>query len=315
MHVYQDWATGDFDLFEFIGNDGSDQSFHGSQQGDQFPSSSGQQFDNPEKQEKDDYMYSVMQYNDMTFDNNQQHQMYGHSDMAGGFMQDDRYQQNSAGSGSLLNSTINKLHQQQQGQQPSTSRLSTAVNNQQSYASRMRPQLQSQMGQPAQLNGDLADSVLLPTSSQSPQNQQNGSMYLPQTMIKSEPQYSDMAGHDEYYSTSDTESHYSGHNRLATGGSGKPRKYRIKPEAERVTPQYRMKRAKNNDAVRRSREKAKHHLLEKEKRLQFLESEHNEHYKAMNNLKQRVRDLEAENMALRKNCSCVAAQQMPQFRR
>jgi hypothetical protein len=229
---------------------------------------------------------------------------------------DDRYQQNSVGSGSLLNSTINKLHQQQQSQQPSTSRLSTVVNNQQSYASRMRPQLQSQMGQPAQLNGDLADNVLLPTSSQSPQNQQNGSMYLPQTMIKAEPQYNEMAGHDDYFdSTSDTESHYSGNNRLATGGSAKPRKYRIKPECERVTPQYRMKRAKNNDAVRRSREKAKHQLLEKEKRLIFLESEHNEHYKAMNNLKQRIRDLEAENMALRKNCNCGTSQQIPSFRR
>jgi hypothetical protein len=113
---------------------------------------------------------------------------------------DDRYSQNPTASG-LLNSTINKLHQQQQSQQPSTSRLSNVVPIQQSYASRMRPQLQAQMGQPTQLsNGDLADSVLLPTSSQSPQNQ-NGSMYLPQTLIKSEPQYNnEMVGHEEYVS-------------------------------------------------------------------------------------------------------------------
>lgn len=36
-----------------------------------------------------------------------------------------------------------------------------------------------------------------------------------------------------------------------------PRKYRIKPETERVNPVYQQRREKNNDAVRRSREKAK----------------------------------------------------------
>lgn len=60
-------------------------------------------------------------------------------------------------------------------------------------------------------------------------------------------------------STSDNDSHYSGGfgGRLAQPTS-KPRKYRIKPDSEKVNPQYKMKRAKNNDAVRRSREKAKH---------------------------------------------------------
>lgn len=230
-------------------------------------------------------------------------------------LKEDRYSQNPAASG-LLNSTINKLHQQQNQNQPSTSRLSNVVNANQTYASRMRPQLPQQLGQP-QMNGDLAENVLLPTSSQSPQNH-NGSMYLPQTMIKAEPQqYGDMVGHDDQYfdSTSDNDSHYSGHNRSLMTPSAKPRKYRIKPECERVTPQYRMKRAKNNDAVRRSREKAKNQLQEKEKRLHFLESEHNDHYKQLNSLKQRVRDLEAENMALRKSCNCGSAQQLSQFRR
>lgn len=307
MHYMQNWACEDFDLFEFIGHDETDQSFSGSQPGDPYQSTSGHQFEPNDKQEKDDYMYSVMQYNDVAYDNQQQHQMYGHPDMNGGFMQDDRYQQNPTASG-LLNSTINKLHQQQ-SQQPSTSRLSNVVNNQQSYASRMRPQLQTQMGQP-QINGDLAENVLLPTSSQSPQNQ-NGYLSMPQTMIKAEPQqYTDM-----FDSTSDNESHYSGHSRsLMPGGSAKPRKYRIKPECERVTPQYRMKRAKNNDAVRRSREKAKQTQVEKERRLAFLENEHNEHYKQLNSLKQRIRDLEAENNVLRKNCNC-SGQQIPSFRR
>lgn len=307
MHYMQNWACEDFDLFEFIGHDETDHS-GGSHQNDPYPSSSGHQFEPNEKQDREDQMYSIMQYNDLAYDNHQQQQMYGHTDMNNGFMQDDRYQQNAATSG-LLNSTINKLHQQQQqSQQPSTSRLSTVVQSQQSYASRMRPQIQQQLGQPAQMNGDLADSVLLPTSSQSPSN--TNSMYLPQTMIKAEPQYTEM-----FDSTSDTESHYSGNRSLVASSSGKPRKYRIKPECERVTPQYRMKRAKNNDAVRRSREKAKNQLQEKEKRLHFLETEHNEHYKQMQTLKQRVRELENENKALRMSCNCGSGQQIPPFRR
>lgn len=51
-----------------------------------------------------------------------------------------------------------------------------------------------------------------------------------------------------------------------------PRKYRIKPETEKVNPVYKQKREKNNDAVRRSREKAKAVQAEKETRLQTLET-------------------------------------------
>lgn len=76
-----------------------------------------------------------------------------------------------------------------------------------------------------------------------------------------------------------------------------------------------MKRAKNNDAVRRSREKAKHQLQEKEKRLHFLETEHSDHFKQLTAMKQRIRELESENMALRKNCNCGSGQQIPPFRR
>lgn len=53
----------------------------------------------------------------------------------------------------------------------------------------------------------------------------------------------------------------------------KPRKYRIKPDNEKRNPQYRAKREKNNDAVRRSRDKAKHIQEQKEARLAFLEKE------------------------------------------
>jgi len=52
-----------------------------------------------------------------------------------------------------------------------------------------------------------------------------------------------------------------------------PRKYRMKPETEKVNPVYKVKRAKNNDAVRRSREKAKVIQQQKEQRLTTLEND------------------------------------------
>uniref|UniRef100_A0A914EM46 BZIP domain-containing protein n=1 Tax=Acrobeloides nanus TaxID=290746 RepID=A0A914EM46_9BILA len=53
----------------------------------------------------------------------------------------------------------------------------------------------------------------------------------------------------------------------------KPRKYQIKPVEEKQNPVYKIKREKNNDAVRRSRDKAKQIQLEKEERLTFLDQE------------------------------------------
>jgi hypothetical protein len=52
-----------------------------------------------------------------------------------------------------------------------------------------------------------------------------------------------------------------------------PRKYRMKPDTEKVNPVYKMKRTKNNDAVRRSREKAKVIQQQKEQRLTTLEND------------------------------------------
>lgn len=75
MHYYKDWQTrADFDLFEFIGEE-DEQPYSGgaSQNGDYYVQN---QFDSTEKDQKDDQMYSVMQYNDMAFDNNPQN-MYG----------------------------------------------------------------------------------------------------------------------------------------------------------------------------------------------------------------------------------------------
>lgn len=59
MHFMQNWACEDFDLFEFVGQDETDHSFSNSQQGDQYPSSSGHHFEPSDKQEKEDYMYSM----------------------------------------------------------------------------------------------------------------------------------------------------------------------------------------------------------------------------------------------------------------
>jgi hypothetical protein len=53
----------------------------------------------------------------------------------------------------------------------------------------------------------------------------------------------------------------------------KPRKYRVKPEVEKQNPMYKVKRQKNNDAVRRSRDKAKQQQQMKDMRLQQLEEE------------------------------------------
>jgi len=310
MHYLQNWACEDFDLVEFIGHDPDSLSDRTSANGDNIYPNQNQLNDyNSEKEFKEDNMYSVLQYNDMAMNHDNNQQMYGHqvNDMSNGFLPDNRYNNSSIG-GSLLNNTIEKLHNQQINQQPSTSRLSNVVNNTPTYPNRMRPNMVNSLAQPTQLNStDLGENILLPQSSTSPLN---NNMYMTQPMVKCEP-----SNYDLYNSTSDNESHYSS-NGLAlsqTGSNGKPRKYRIKPESERVNPMYRAKRAKNNDAVRRSREKAKYQQVEKERRLQFLEQEHTEHYKVVNQLNQQIRDLKAENLNLRKNCNCGNIQQV--FRR
>ena len=69
-----------------------------------------------------------------------------------------------------------------------------------------------------------------------------------------------------------------------------PRKYRMKAECEKVNPVYKVKRAKNNDAVRRSREKAKVIQQQKDSRLLVLETDlrtlWDYHLKSMEYIKQ-----------------------------
>jgi hypothetical protein len=97
-------------------------------------------------------------------------------------LSDNSYLSNNSSGGSLLNSTVNKLHsnlQQQQQNQPSTSRIITTQqpSSYSATANRMRMNPQG---------ADLSESVLLPTSSTSPQT--NGTMYMQQPLaVKNEP--------------------------------------------------------------------------------------------------------------------------------
>ncbi|KAH7725276.1 Protein ZIP-4 c [Aphelenchoides avenae] len=91
----------------------------------------------------------------------------------------------------------------------------------------------------------------------------------------------------------------------------KPRKYRMKPEQEKANPVYRVKREKNNDAVRRSRDKAKKHQQEKEERLTFLESEELKNKRLIAQLEERNKFLEK----LLANCRCQASASSSSSRR
>uniref|UniRef100_A0A915AIZ4 BZIP domain-containing protein n=1 Tax=Parascaris univalens TaxID=6257 RepID=A0A915AIZ4_PARUN len=99
----------------------------------------------------------------------------------------------------------------------------------------------------------------------------------------------------------------------------KPRKYSLKPEAEKKNPLYRLKREKNNDAVRKSRSKAKeqqrmkdnqikdlqekvgvmsHLLEEKESSIKLLE-------KAVREEQMQKAELVAENKRLKCELGCL----------
>ncbi|VDM42619.1 unnamed protein product [Toxocara canis] len=69
----------------------------------------------------------------------------------------------------------------------------------------------------------------------------------------------------------------------------KPRKYSLKPEAEKKNPLYRLKREKNNDAVRKSRSKAKEQQRMKDNQIKELQ----EKVGVMNQLLERIKLLES----------------------
>uniref|UniRef100_A0AAF5PKE8 BZIP domain-containing protein n=1 Tax=Wuchereria bancrofti TaxID=6293 RepID=A0AAF5PKE8_WUCBA len=86
----------------------------------------------------------------------------------------------------------------------------------------------------------------------------------------------------------------------------KPRKYSLKPEAEKKNPLYRLKREKNNDAVRRSRTKAKQQQKMKDEQIKQLQRQITEFGKVVNikdeqivHLENAVCEVEEENRHLR----------------
>lgn len=161
---------------------------------------------------------------------------------------------------------------------------------------------------------NMVDSSMIPTTSKS-------AMPLP-IPIKVEPGYettenaADMGRtYDDSGAFSDAESmeyrHSVGSN--AYSGTGdefhpktKPRKYRVKPDEEKKLPVYRVKREKNNDAVRRSRDKAKRIQIEKDERLAFLEQEHLRDKRAINELQKRMSTIQNAFSNAKNRCNCGA---------
>ncbi|CAD5234154.1 unnamed protein product [Bursaphelenchus xylophilus] len=275
---FEEWAYQDFDLFEFVGKDDFE---------DYSPGPEDSTNKDDESLQKGDYMYATMQYNQLATDQNmfgQPAMMNPTNDMTNGFVKDERFTSSAA---STSNSCMNGVSQ------PSTSRMSAQIPQAQPQAA-----YGASLRQPAMPSGTAS---LLGSASSSPQLNNNTNMYnIP---IKQEPSF------DNMYDASDNESHYSSGTNTgsAIGSMNKPRKYRIKPECERVKPEYKVKRAKNNDAVRRSRDKAKRMQQEKESRLDFLEKQHSDNTKLIAALQKRVNDLERELLRVRNQCSCGSA--------
>ncbi|KAL3103398.1 hypothetical protein niasHS_002584 [Heterodera schachtii] len=86
----------------------------------------------------------------------------------------------------------------------------------------------------------------------------------------------------------------------------RPRRYRIKPDSEKQNPLYRIKRQKNNDAVRRSRDKAKRIQEAKESELKLLQDDNCRKAELIETLKASNAQLQGENLLLRQNCRCGA---------
>jgi len=86
-----------------------------------------------------------------------------------------------------------------------------------------------------------------------------------------------------------------------------PRKYQIKPVEEKQNPVYKIKREKNNDAVRRSRDKAKQIQLEKEERLTFLDQETVKQDRIIQQQRVTIAKLQQKVDMMTRQCSCTAA--------
>jgi len=85
-----------------------------------------------------------------------------------------------------------------------------------------------------------------------------------------------------------------------------PRKYRVKSDTEKKNPVYKVKRERNNDAVRRSRDKAKKAQEEKDDKLFQLEQENPRLIQQNKALIERVRILEKSLLQMKQQCRCNA---------
>jgi len=158
----------------------------------------------------------------------------------------------------------------------------------------------------------VVDSSMIPTTSKS----NIGNMPLP---IKIEPGYGEeniqsrpATGFDDSgaYSDMDDYAHSIGSQISTFDADGtyhprtKPRKYTLKPENEKRTPVYKVKREKNNDAVRRSRDKAKRIQIEKDERLTFLEQEYARNQRVVAQYKSREAQLQHQLQDAKRRCKC-----------
>ncbi|KAI1696854.1 basic region leucine zipper domain-containing protein [Ditylenchus destructor] len=145
-----------------------------------------------------------------------------------------------------------------------------------------------------------------------PSTSRNSSTVQTPTQVKIEPiktevyeddalKYED-AGYNQY-ARAESESSY----QSSSTARNKPRKYRIKPDSEKRNPMYRAKREKNNDAVRRSRDKAKREQEKRDMRLRDLETEimrKNSQIKLLDNRVQSLQQLVKTQTQQLQGCTC-----------
>jgi len=90
-----------------------------------------------------------------------------------------------------------------------------------------------------------------------------------------------------------------------------PRKYRVKSDTEKKNPVYKVKRERNNDAVRRSRDKAKKAQEDKDERLFYLEQENPKLLMQNKRLSERMAILEKSLLQVKQQCRCPARRLIP----
>lgn len=262
-----DLNNADFDLLNFIGTDEESND-------DKVKYGSTEQ---EQKKHREDKLYATQQYNQLMFNDFQQQQQQ-QDNMHNGRFESFENQYHNNGVANFIGSNMNNGDR-------------SVLSNSVGY-------------------GNMVDSSMIPTTSKSGMTM----------LIKSEPEYEHVENvgkltFDDSGAYSDDADSYS-HSIGSVGTYGddglfhprtKPRKYRIKPEEEKKNPVYKIKREKNNDAVRRSRDKAKRIQIEKDERLAFLEQETQRKDRMMQQQRLQIENLQKQLNSFGRNCSCGAA--------